>query len=296
MTAGPAGPAGRPAVSTRIVRFFGHGGGVAFALIAAILAVSAFSAWLFAYAVGQRLHRDVARLVLDDNADVMEGVRWSVESAEKALERAQRTAESAADRAYIVVSIDEHRLWYRRGADVLFTAQVATGSGKTLVGAGGDTWRFDTPRGRLTVQSKEADPVWTPPDWHYEERARKRGLGLLRLQPGQALQTASGTVMVDGDDVVRTNGSGGRTVLTPETGELVVDGQLVIPPLGTSLRRHTGVLGTHRLNLGDGYALHGTDEPASIGHSVSHGCVRLRNEDIDRLYDMVPVGTAVYIY
>jgi hypothetical protein len=43
------------------------------------------------------------------------------------------------------------------------------------------------------------------------------------------------------------------------------------------------------LNLGDGYALHGTDNPASIGQSVSHGCVRLRNEDIETLYRIVPV-------
>jgi lipoprotein-anchoring transpeptidase ErfK/SrfK len=50
------------------------------------------------------------------------------------------------------------------------------------------------------------------------------------------------------------------------------------------------------LVLGDGYAIHGTDNPASIGHSVSHGCVRLRNEDIDKLYSMVEVGTPVYIY
>ena len=56
------------------------------------------------------------------------------------------------------------------------------------------------------------------------------------------------------------------------------------------------MLGTHRLNLGNGYALHGTNNPSSIGRSVSHGCIRLRNEDISKLYDMVPVGTPIYIY
>ena len=60
----------------------------------------------------------------------------------------------------------------------------------------------------------------------------------------------------------------------------------------TSIR----TLGGHRLNMGDGYALHGTDEPLSIGKAVSHGCVRLRNEDIAYLYSVVPVGTAVFIY
>ena len=38
------------------------------------------------------------------------------------------------------------------------------------------------------------------------------------------------------------------------------------------------------------------DEAASIGRAVSHGCVRLRNEDIARLYGMVSVGTPVFIY
>ena len=38
--------------------------------------------------------------------------------------------------------------------------------------------------------------------------------------------------------------------------EIVFGGNLVIPPFGTSQRKYHGVLGTHRLNLGDGYALH----------------------------------------
>ena len=75
-----------------------------------------------------------------------------------------------------------------------------------------------------------------------------------------------------------------------------MDGQLIVPPYGTNQRRYKGVLGTHRLMLGNGYAIHGTNVPSSIGQSVSHGCVRLRNEDIAYLYEIVPVGTPVYIY
>jgi len=78
--------------------------------------------------------------------------------------------------------------------------------------------------------------------------------------------------------------------------EIVVNGNIVIPPYGTTARRYMGVLGTRRLELGDGYGIHGTDQPESIGQSVSHGCVRMRNEDIERLYPMVAVGTPVYIY
>jgi len=48
--------------------------------------------------------------------------------------------------------------------------------------------------------------------------------------------------------------------------------------------------------MGNGYAIHGTNQPQTVGRAVSHGCVRLRNEDIAKLYAMVPVGTPVYIY
>jgi lipoprotein-anchoring transpeptidase ErfK/SrfK len=287
----------RPPLTARVVRFFGHGGSVAYTLIAAMLAASGLSAWLFGQTVRLRLHRDVSRLVLEDNADVMEGMRWSVGSTQEALARAQQAAEPPADQPYLVVSIEERRLWYRRGGEVLFSTAVATGSGKTLVGSDGNTWRFETPRGRLTVQSKEVDPFWSPPDWHYEEQARKRGLGLVRLERGQTVRTADGSrVSVEGEEVRRHHADGRVSVLDPEGGELVVGGKLVVPPLGTSLRRHRGVLGTHRLNLGNGYALHGTDRPDSIGQAVSHGCIRLRNEDVQRLYEEVPVGTPVYIY
>ena len=68
-------------------------------------------------------------------------------------------------------------------------------------------------------------------------------------------------------------------------------GNIIIPPFGVNQRRYKGVLGTRRLVLGDGYGIHGTNAPETIGRSVSHGCVRLRNEDIEKLYEMVPVGT-----
>jgi lipoprotein-anchoring transpeptidase ErfK/SrfK len=41
--------------------------------------------------------------------------------------------------------------------------------------------------------------------------------------------------------------------------------------------------------------IHGTDDPSSIGRSVSHGCIRLRNKDIVRLAHMLPLGTPVAI-
>ena len=52
-------------------------------------------------------------------------------------------------------------------------------------------------------------------------------------------------------------------------------------------------LGKYRLRLSlDLYGIHGTNIPWGVGMSVSHGCIRLYPEDIEKLYPMLPVGTA----
>ncbi len=45
-----------------------------------------------------------------------------------------------------------------------------------------------------------------------------------------------------------------------------------------------------------GYGIHGTNEPNSIGHSASHGCIRLRNQEIVELFELVSVGDTVELY
>jgi len=44
-----------------------------------------------------------------------------------------------------------------------------------------------------------------------------------------------------------------------------------------------------------GYGIHGTTQPQAIGQQVTAGCVRMRNEDVEELFDIVPEGTAVTI-
>lgn len=43
------------------------------------------------------------------------------------------------------------------------------------------------------------------------------------------------------------------------------------------------------------YGIHGTNDPSSIGHAVSHGCIRMHNKDVLELSAMAPVGTRVNI-
>jgi lipoprotein-anchoring transpeptidase ErfK/SrfK len=284
-----------------IPRFFRSGGVLAWGLIGAVLLLMVASTALFARTALVRHERDVSRMVFNDNVELLERVRMASGAVNDSLESVSASSDALpATKPYIVVSIEDHRLWYKLQDSVLFTTQVATGSGRVLEsGAGGSHWKFETPRGRLVVQGKDEAPAWVPPDWHYVEQARKRGLGIVRLNRGQGIPASDGSqITVQGTDVVKRYPDGRVVALGDgkEGHEIVAGGNIVIPPFGTNQRKYKGVLGTHRLDLGDGYALHGTDNPASIGHSVSHGCVRLRNEDIDKLYSMVEVGTPVYIY
>jgi lipoprotein-anchoring transpeptidase ErfK/SrfK len=47
--------------------------------------------------------------------------------------------------------------------------------------------------------------------------------------------------------------------------------------------------------IGGEYAIHGTNTPGSVGHFVSHGCIRMYNADITDLYQRVAVGTIVVV-
>src|SRR5208283_4674575 len=53
-------------------------------------------------------------------------------------------------------------------------------------------------------------------------------------------------------------------------------------------------VGTRWMSLGyKGYGLHGTNHPESIGHAASHGCIRMRNHDVEELFELVRVGDEV---
>ena len=56
-------------------------------------------------------------------------------------------------------------------------------------------------------------------------------------------------------------------------------------------------LGTRWLGLSlKGYGIHGTNGPCSIGRNASHGCIRMRNRDVEELFKMVAVGDQVELY
>jgi hypothetical protein len=253
--------------------------GAVWALLGAVVLGAVLFAATSAYAVNERFKRDVAEIAYTHDA---RSLRFLAEQEARQLERLSDTVATLGSRVaaevpdnspYLVVSIAERRVWYLQGEDTLFTAPVAVGSGKTLV-LNGKTKRFRTPRGRMSITHKERDPIWVPPNWHYQEIARRRGLRVVDMSnaPRDALAGF------------------------PAGQEPIANGKIYIPPWGSPQRRYKGVLGAAKLEMYDGYYFHGTNNEASIGSAASHGCIRMRRDDVLWMYENVPVGTKVYIY
>lgn len=201
-----------------------------------------------------------------------------------------------ADARRIVVSLQQHRLWLVEGADTLMEAPVAVGRRENFR-YGGRNFDWRTPRGERTVLSKRRDPVWRVPEWHYFERAANEGLQVVQLVRGLQYPLSDGSHLEVRDrSVVRILGD--RFWEVPQGREIIIEGTLFVPPMGTIQREVPGALGTRALDLGEGYLIHGTNphNRSSIGSAASHGCVRMHAADVERLFELVEAGTPVLIY
>ncbi len=71
---------------------------------------------------------------------------------------------------------------------------------------------------------------------------------------------------------------------------------LPIPSARHDSRYEYGVLGDYAMSLGDGYLIHGTIYQRFLGMPVTHGCVRLGDDDLEVVYKTLVLGSKVYIY
>ena len=75
-----------------------------------------------------------------------------------------------------------------------------------------------------------------------------------------------------------------------------VEEGLPIPPKDDFSRYEAGVLGDYAMSIGDGYMIHGTIYKRFLGMPVTHGCVRLNDEDLEVIYNTLNIGSKVYIF
>ena len=209
---------------------------------------------------------------------------------------AAHAAEEDPDRK-ILISKERRLLWLVINGDTVMRAPVAIGKESVLRWAD-RVYRFETPTGQRRILAKHNDPSWIPPNWHYYEKAAYRDLEPVHLADGDTVVLSDSTrIEVRDKQVGRVNRWGNWWPFTPGS-EIIFDGKIFIPPLDSPQRRIPNALGPIKLSLGEGYLIHGTHRfnEESIGDAASHGCIRMRNDDVVRLSELVDVGTPVHIF
>jgi len=68
------------------------------------------------------------------------------------------------------------------------------------------------------------------------------------------------------------------------------------PPKKQEERLESGVLGDYALGFGDGFFIHGTLYTRLLGRSVTHGCIRVGDADLKKVYEAASIGTKIYIF
>ncbi len=106
-------------------------------------------------------------------------------------------------------------------------------------------------------------------------------------------------VLFDGDQIVKVyNVAVGKPSTPTPEGEFQIINHVPNPTYyGSGVVIAPGKdnpLGTRWMGLSaKGYGIHGTNVPSSIGKAASHGCIRMRQHDLEELFDLVHVGATV---
>jgi len=108
-------------------------------------------------------------------------------------------------------------------------------------------------------------------------------------------------VIADGNVIARFRIAVGAAQSPSPTGEFRIVSRVANPTYyhpGTVIPSgKDNPVGTRWLGLSQkGYGIHGTNLPRSIGRAASHGCIRLRNRDMERLFSMLQIGDVVEIH
>lgn len=134
-----------------------------------------------------------------------------------------------------------------------------------------------------------------------------------RMQAGQKLKVVKGpfSAMVDLSDFELTVHSHGYFVRkyrvgvgrddSSPTGTFAVQNKVIDPqytdPDGNVIASGApnNPLGKRWIDIGDGFGIHGTIQPNSIGRAESRGCIRMLNEDVEEVYDLLTIESEVVI-
>jgi lipoprotein-anchoring transpeptidase ErfK/SrfK len=227
----------------------------------------------------------------------------SAESADQAS-TSSTTAEPGADAPAEAATEEGPARVARPDGDVEVFAAPGDSQPTTTLPA---TTGFGSARALLVVDENDQQDGWlevalpTRPNgstgW-----IRADGVAIEEVQYELVVDVAARTLTLldGGETVLRADAAVGRPDLPTPTGEFYLTDKLATGddgaygPFALGLSAHSEVL--TEFAGGDGQVgIHGTNDPSSIGQPVSHGCVRVANDVITRLADLLPLGTPVTV-
>jgi len=186
--------------------------------------------------------------------------------------------------------------------------------------------------GLPATNASTPQPIAMDPTTLHALQARYKSLSrqLTQLMPGQpyiVVDTARNHLYIKRRDRVMldalaSTGSGtildkpgetkGQWIFDTPRGEFTVQSKLINPvwvkpdwafieeglavPRSQADRIEPGVLGEYALGFGKGYFIHGTLYTRLLGKNVTHGCIRLNDEDLKSVYQLAKVGTPIMIF
>ncbi len=186
--------------------------------------------------------------------------------------------------------------------------------------------------GLPATNASTPQPIAMDPTMLHALQARYKSLSrqLTQLMPGQpyiVVDTARNHLYIKRRDRVMldalaSTGSGtildkpgeakGQWIFDTPRGEFTVQSKLINPvwvkpdwafieeglavPRSQADRIEPGVLGEYALGFGKGYFIHGTLYTRLLGKNVTHGCIRLNDEDLKSVYQLAKVGTPIMIF
>ena len=186
--------------------------------------------------------------------------------------------------------------------------------------------------GLPATNASTPQPIAMDPTTLHALQARYKSLSrqLTQLMPGQpysVVDTARNHLYIKRRDRVMldalaSTGSGtildkpgeakGQWIFDTPRGEFTVQSKLINPvwvkpdwafieeglavPRSQAERIEPGVLGEYALGFGKGYFIHGTLYTRLLGKNVTHGCIRLNDEDLKSVYQLAKVGTPIMIF
>ena len=135
---------------------------------------------------------------------------------------------------------------------------------------------------------------------------------LLFLKEGSSRTILKALISSGSGNILRDPSGKGQWIFDTPRGEFEVKGKIAGPkwikpdwafieegediPKDWEDRVEEGVLGDYALAFGNGYFIHGTLYKRLLGRNVTHGCIRVGDEDLGTIYRLSRLGTKIYIF